>query len=93
MSETFYTPVYEAARSVIRPRCDIEALVKQKPQYAFDTITTHNEAASEFSEAKERYNGVNRELEEAQHDVDGSTARLNYLYDERKKAEEDKEEN
>ncbi|MFS7923893.1 hypothetical protein Hanom_Chr03g00266231 [Helianthus anomalus] len=63
------------------------------PQYAFDTITAHNEAASEFSEAEERYSGVNRELEEAQHDVDGSTARLNYLYDERKKAEEDKEEN
>ncbi|MFS7923986.1 hypothetical protein Hanom_Chr03g00267281 [Helianthus anomalus] len=58
------TPVYEAAHSVIRQR-DIEALVKQKPQSAFDTITAHNEAASEFSEAEERYNGVNRELEEA----------------------------
>ncbi|KAF5816070.1 hypothetical protein HanXRQr2_Chr03g0130301 [Helianthus annuus] len=87
-----YTPVYEAAHSVISQRCDIEALVQQKPQYAFDTITAHNEAASEFSEAEERYSGVNRELEEAQRDVDGSTARLNYLYDERKKAEEEKKE-
>ncbi|KAI3756437.1 hypothetical protein L1987_56257 [Smallanthus sonchifolius] len=88
--EVDYTPLYNAVCSVIRHHCDKEALVKQKPQSAFDTKAAHDQAASEFSEAVVRYSGVNNELEDAQHELDAVTAHIDHLNDEIKKAEEEK---
>ncbi|KAJ0602606.1 hypothetical protein HanRHA438_Chr03g0141721 [Helianthus annuus] len=83
-----YMPVYKAVCSVIHRHCDKEALARQKPHYAFDTKALHLQAAFEFSEAKERYVRVNRELEDAQCDFDAITAHVKRLYEEIQKGKE-----
>ncbi|KAJ0602610.1 hypothetical protein HanIR_Chr03g0141661 [Helianthus annuus] len=88
-----YTPVYNAVLSVIRHHVEKESLAKRRPHRAFDTKAAYDHAALEFSEAEERYNAVTKELKDAEHDTDGSIARLNDLHDEIKKAEEEKEKN
>ncbi|KAI3804307.1 hypothetical protein L1987_25753 [Smallanthus sonchifolius] len=84
-----YMPVYKAVCSVIRHHCDKEALAKQKPHPAFDTKATHDQAASEFSKAEERYTTVNREVEDVQHELDAFSAHLKRLYDQVNKANEE----
>ncbi|MFS7993303.1 hypothetical protein Hanom_Chr12g01092471 [Helianthus anomalus] len=83
-----YMPVYKAVCSVIHRHCDKEALARQKPHYAFDTKALHEQAALEFSEAKERYVRVNRELEDVQCDFDAITAHVKRLYEEIQKGKE-----
>ncbi|KAJ0602607.1 hypothetical protein HanIR_Chr03g0141631 [Helianthus annuus] len=85
-----YMPVYKAVCSVIHRHCDKEALARQKPHHAFDTKALHEQAAFEFSEAKERFVRVNRELEDVQCDFDAITAHVKRLYEEIQKGNEKK---